>query len=188
MSNHRLGILALLSLVALACSDDDHHYPPSYVSGVASSNSPVSDLSDRDKTQLCQSYGAHISSSVGIDLIAQAVCLPQAILLGGSPEGCQKRLDACVADVPPPIQVDVSLDDVHVCTDTLAQCSLSVAQLEGCINVRFDWVYALVNSLSCAGANNDDARRRAEQMQGIAVCGAGRADCDRFISVGPELL
>jgi copper chaperone CopZ len=188
MSHHRLGLLALLSLGALACShDDDHHLPP-YVSGVASSDAPVSGLSDHDKAQLCQSYGAHVSSSVGLDLIAQAVCLPEAILLGGSPEGCQKRLDACVADVPPPIQVDVSLDDVHVCTDTLAQCNLNVAQLEGCVNLRFDWVYALVSSLSCAHANDDDAQKRAQEMRGVAVCAAGHAGCDRFINVDPVLL
>jgi hypothetical protein len=125
---------------------------------------------------------------VGFDLIAQAVCLPQAILLGGSPAGCQMRLEACVADVPPPVQLDVSLNDVQVCTDTLAQCSLNVAQLEGCIDLRLDWVYSLVSDLSCAGADNTATRRRAEQMRGVAVCAAGRASCDRFIDVGPELL
>ncbi len=189
MSQPRSGLLALLCLSGLACSDDDDKGPPPYTSGVASSsNAPVSALSDGDKAKLCRSYGAHVSSSVGLDLIAQAVCLPQAILLGGSPQGCRERLDACVADVPPPVQLEVAVDDVQVCTDTLAQCSLSVAQLEGCINLRFDWVYELVNTLSCAGATDSDTRSRAEQMRGVAVCAAGRASCDRFISVGPELL
>lgn len=187
MRKLQLGLFAVSSLSVLACSDDDDKRPPPYTSGVTSSNAPVADLSDRDKEQLCQSYGAHVSSSVGFDLIAQAVCLPQAILLGGSPEGCQKRLDDCVADVPTPVELDVSVDDVHVCTDTLAQCNLSVAQLEGCINVRLDWVYDLVSTLSCAGAENRDTQSRAEQMQGIAVCAAGHAGCDRFISVEPEL-
>lgn len=187
MRKSRLGLLALSCLSVLACRDDDDKRPPPYESGVTSSNAPVADLSDNDKKQLCQSYGAHVSSSVGLDLLAQAVCLPQAILLGGSPEGCQKRLDACVADVPPPVQLDVSVDDVHVCTDTLAQCDLNVAQLEGCINVRLDWVYDLVRSLSCAGANNDDTQRRAKQMQGVAVCAAGSAGCDKFISSDPVL-
>ena len=179
----------MLCLTALACSDDDDQGPPPYSSGVtSSSNAPVSGLGDGDKAKLCRSYGAHVSSSVGLDLIAQAVCLPQAILLGGSPEGCRARLDACVADVPPPVQLDVAVDDVQVCTDTLAQCSLSVAQLEGCINLRFDWIYELVNGLSCAGAGDSSTRNRAEQMRGVAVCAAGRASCDGFLSVGPELL
>jgi hypothetical protein len=119
--------------------------------------------------------------------------------LGGSPEGCQERLEACVADVPPPLELDVlvegrgsareqNLDDVQICTDRLSECNLSVAQLEGCINVRLDWVYSLVSSLSCAGASNSDTRSRAEQMRGVTVCAAGRAGCDRFINVGPELL
>lgn len=188
MRHPRLIALGVLCVNALACSDDDDHRPSPYSSGVASSNAPVSDLNDRDKEQICRSYGAHVSSSVGLDLIAQAVCLPQAILLGGTPEGCQERLDACVADAPPPVQVNLSVDDVQVCTDRLTQCNLNVAQLEGCIDVRLDWVYSLVRSLSCAGASNRDTQRRAQEMQGVSVCGAARAGCDRFISVGPELL
>lgn len=187
MINLRLGLLVLLSLVAQACSDDDDEGPPPFTSGV-SSTAPVSDLSDDDKVRICQSYGAHVSASVGFDLIAQAVCLPQAILLGGTPEGCQQRLDDCTANVPPPVQIDLQVNDTHVCTEKLETCNLSVADLEGCINVRFDWVYSLVRSISCAGADNADTRSRAEQMRGVGVCAAGRAGCDRFINVDPELL
>ena len=188
MRTLRLSSLALLSLLALGCSDDDEGNPPPFRSGVdGGTSAPVSGLSTQQKTQLCQSYGAHVSGRVGYDLLAEAVCLPQAILLGGSPEGCRQRLAACTADVPPPIQIDVQVSDTHVCEQSLAQCQLSSAQLEGCINLRLDFVYALLDTLSCRGASNPDTQSRAEQMmRGVGVCAAGAAGCDRFINVDPE--
>jgi hypothetical protein len=186
MRTLRLSSLALLSLLALGCSDDDEGTPPPFRSGV-DAGAPVSDLSTQQKTQLCQSYGAHVSGRVGYDLLAEAVCLPQAILLGGSPEGCRERLAACTADIPPPLQINLQVSDTHVCEQSLAQCQLSSAQLEGCINLRLDWVYALLDTLSCRGASDPDTQSLAEQMmRGVGVCAAGSAGCDRFINVDPE--
>jgi hypothetical protein len=64
-----------------------------------------------------------------------------------------------------------------------------VAQLEACINVRLDWVYNLVDTLSCSGAGSADTRTRAEAMRGVALCVGGGSGCDRFIDVNaPPLL
>jgi hypothetical protein len=201
MSTLRIGLIGFVSLLGLSCSDDDDGPRPfssglganagdaganGGASGNASAGAPVSSLDADDKAQLCRSYGAHLSTSVGFDLVAQAVCLPQAILLGGSPQGCRQRLDACVDDVPPPLQINASVGNVNVCTQTLAECNLSVAQLEACINLRLDWVYELVDTLSCAGAGSADSRSRADAMRGAAVCVGAAAGCDRFIDVNPE--
>lgn len=175
--------------MALACSDDDDGKPPPFSSGVSADAGTVavSDLNTEQKTRLCQSYGAHVSGRVGYDLLAEAVCLPQAILLGGSPTGCRQRLAECTANVPPPVQIDVQVNDTRVCEQSLAQCNLSTAQLEGCINLRLDWVYALLDTLSCGNANSADTRSLAEQMmRGASVCANGFAGCDRFINVDSE--
>jgi hypothetical protein len=185
----RLASLGLLSALAFACSDDDDGKPPPFVSGVdAGAGDPaVSGLNTDQKTRLCQSYGAHVSGSVGFDLLAEAVCLPQAILLGGSPSGCRQRLAECTANVPPPVQINVQVNDTRVCEQNLAQCNLTTAQLEGCINLRLDWVYSLLDTLSCGRADNDDTRTLAEQMmRGASVCANGFAGCDRFINVNSE--
>lgn len=181
-----LSSLALLSLSALSCSDDNDGTPPPFVSGVTS-DAVVSDLSTEQKTGLCQSYGAHVSGRVGYDLLAEAACLPQAILLGGSPEGCRQRLAECTADVPPPVQIDLQVSDTRTCEQSLAQCQLNAAQLEGCINLRLDWVYALLDTLSCGNVGDADTQTLAEQMmRGASVCAAGSAGCDRFINVDSE--
>lgn len=186
MRTLRISSLVLLSLLGLSCSDDDDGKPPAFDSGVQSS-ATVADLDSEQKARLCESYGAHVSGRVGYDLLAQAVCLPQAILLGGSPSGCRQRLAQCVADVPPPVQIDLQVSDQRVCEQSLAECKLSGAQLEGCINLRLDFVYALLDTLSCAGADNDDTRSLAtEMMRGASVCASGFAGCDRFINVDPE--
>jgi hypothetical protein len=189
MNLARLASLGLLSSLALACSDDDDGTPPPFIAGIGADAGTVtvSDLDSDQKARLCQSYGAHVSGRVGYDLLAEAVCLPQAILLGGSPQGCQERLAACSADIPPPLQINLQVSDTHVCEQSLAQCQLSSAQLEGCINLRLDWVYALLDTLSCRGASDPDTHSLAEQMmRGVGVCAAGSAGCDRFINVDPE--
>jgi len=201
MSTLRIGIVTLVSLLGLSCSDDDDERRP-FSSGLAGANgSPtvtgssgsanprtnptVAALGNDDKDRLCQSYGAHLSANVGFDLLAQAVCLPQAILLGGSPQGCRQRLDECVRDVPPPLQINASVGNTNVCRQNLEQCNLTVAQLEACINVRLDWVYDLVDTLSCAGASSADTQTRAEAVRGVALCVGGGAGCDRVINVNP---
>lgn len=203
MSTLRIGFLTLVSLSSLSCGDDDDDRPSPFSSGLAGANGSatvsggsgttnprnnptVSALGDSDKDRLCQSYGAHLSANVGFDLVAQAVCLPQAILLGGSPQGCRQRLDACVRDVPPPLQINATVGNTSVCRQNLDQCNLTVAQLEACINVRLDWVYDLVDTLSCAGASSADTRSRADAVRGAAVCLGGSAGCDRVINVNPE--
>jgi hypothetical protein len=198
MSTLRIGFVTLVSLLGLSCSDDDDDRAPfssgltgangsATVTGSAGRTNPtVAALGNDDKERLCQSYGAHLSTNVGFDLVAQAVCLPQAILLGGSPQGCRQRLDECVRDVPPPLQINASVGNTSVCRQNLQQCDLTVAQLEACINLRLDWVYDLVDTLSCAGASSSDTRTRAEAMRGVAVCAGGSLGCDRVINVNPE--
>lgn len=183
-----IGLVSLLALASSSCSEDDDDAPPPFVSGVVATYAPVSTLSSDEQGRLCRSYGAHLSSSVGLDLVAQAVCLPQAILLGGSREGCQRRLSACTSEVPLPVRIDAQLSNTRVCTANLAQCDLTVRELEGCINLRLDWVYELVSDLSCAGAGDPDTRARADAMRGIAVCAGAKAGCQRFIDVDePQL-
>ena len=189
MNSIRLASLGLLAFLALGCSDDDDGKPPPFPSGVSADGGSVSvsDLNTEQKTRLCQSYGAHVSGRVGYDLLAEAVCLPQAILLGGSPSGCRQRLAECTANVPPPIQIDVQVNDTRVCEQNLSQCNLTTAQLEGCINLRLDWVYALLDTLSCGSVGDSDTRSLAEQMmRGASVCANGFAGCDRFIDVKGE--
>lgn len=206
MSTLRIGFVTFVSLLGLSCDDDDDNRRP-FSSGVANAsgsasasgsagsssgstgtrtNPTVAALDADDKERLCRNYGAHLSTNVGFDLIAQAVCLPQAILLGGSPQGCRQRLDSCVADTPPPLQINAQVGSTSVCTQNLNQCNLTVAELEACINLRLDWVYDLVDTLSCAGAGSSDTRARADAMRGVAVCLGGGVGCDRVINVNPE--
>jgi hypothetical protein len=119
--------------------------------------------------------------------LAEAVCLPQAVLLGGSPAGCRQRLAECTANVPPPVQIDVQVNDTRVCEQNLAQCNLTTTQLEGCINLRLDWVYTLLDALSCGSAGDPSTQSLAEQMmRGASVCASGFAGCDRFINVNSQ--
>src|SRR5690348_8693688 len=101
-------LVVCLSSVSIGCGDDeDGDARPRYRSGVTpmTSTTTVSTLDEADKEQLCASLDAHVQANVSFDAIARISCLPAAIVLGGSPQGCQAQLDQCIDAFPPPIAI-----------------------------------------------------------------------------------
>src|SRR4051812_24273809 len=99
----------VVALPLFACGDDDETRAP-YASGVQAAG-PVSNLDDDDLAKLCRSYDAHVDVNLGFDAVATVLCLPSALLLGGSREGCQQRMAECTADLPPPVKASVRVTD-----------------------------------------------------------------------------
>ena len=136
-------------------------------------------------TQICRSLDAHLNVTISFDEVARLACLPSAILLGGSREGCQAQLDACMQNTPPPLRIQAQARSEQVCYDSLAQCNASVADIESCVNVSLDAAIDFLERVSCAGFANEDVRRTAESMQTARGCADVSATCG---DLGPLLL
>jgi hypothetical protein len=176
--------LALLpiavALPLLACGHDDETRSP-YTSGVQATG-PVSTLDDSDLTKLCRSYDSHVDVNLGFDVVATAACLPSAILLGITYEGCQQRMAECKRNLPPPVTASLRVTDERACVANLRQCDQSVASLEGCINVNLDSVYRLIDSLTCGDVNTP----RAAMANLVSACANASPGCTRFVEPTPE--
>lgn len=173
-------LIIALALPVLACGDDDEKRAP-YSSGVQAAG-PVSSLDDDDLAKLCRSYDAHVDVNLGFDVVATAACLPSAILLGLTYEGCQQRMAECKRDLPPPVTASVRVTDERACVEDLRKCDQSVASLEGCINVNLGSVYRLIDSLTCGDVNTD----RAAMANLVSACANTSPGCQRFVEPTPE--
>lgn len=180
-----LVLAAVAALSLLACKDDDEEGVPIYISGVDVDNDrPVADLSADDKRQICGSFDGYVNATVGFDQVIYAACLPAAIVFGGSREGCERVLDDCMKNKPSPVTVRARIQNEATCFSYLDGCDLSVAELEGCVNLNFAWVLRILENFSCAGASDDGARSRAEELMETArVCADANAACQDFVSV-----
>lgn len=192
----QLMVLLLLSTlsVSLGCGDDEDEARPRYNSGVTTTGASgaggstivVSDLGEDDKSQLCASLDAFVQANLDFDAIAYTACLPAAIVLGGSEQGCEMHLQNCMSVFPPPIMIQAQLQDEEICFRDLDQCNATVAALETCVNVHFDSIWDVLG-WSCAGANSTSTRQAAERaMDTLNVCADLNAACNNFAVVGPD--
>ena len=182
-----ISVVLLLAILA-GCGDDDEGDRPRYRSDVSvSTDTDVSDLDDNDRQQVCASLDAHVSANVNFDVVAHAVCLPQAILFGGDQDDCERQLDECVADFPDPVAIAARFEDETVCVNNLRACDqISVADLDACVNVNLDFVYDIIDRLSCGGLSDAERNDAQVAMDTLSVCANVDAACSDFVNVtGP---
>ncbi|MDH5671816.1 MAG: hypothetical protein OEZ06_06675 [Myxococcales bacterium] len=196
MANSRaLQLLPLLSLVTTAACDDEPprpRYQVQLASTSVSADAPlasvrVSGLQDPDLEQVCQSFDSYVETYVSFDAIAYIACLPAAIVLGGSEEGCERQLEECMGLFPEPIAVQAATGPVEVCVDRLRGCDATVAEFEGCANVNLDLAVDIAENWSCRGLDGDRIAEAARAMDTVSVCADVDAVCaEASRVVGPE--
>jgi hypothetical protein len=183
MRNATIWGLCLCSLLA-GCGDDDDARAP-YQSGITVS-APVATLDTRQLQQICSSFDAYVDTNIGFDQIAYIACLPAAIVLGGTKEGCAQQLDACMAAFPQPVGVQAHVHDPDVCFANLQQCQASVSALENCVNVNLDVAFDVLG-WTCSRAGDADLQKAAARAMNTAqVCGHVDAACNQFATLGPD--
>lgn len=188
MPRHPAYAVLALSLL-LACGDDDSGRPR-YTVQITGVNGvmPVAGLGVGDQRALCQSYDAYVEAYVDLGSLAYLSCLPQALLLGGSREGCEQSLSQCVSAFPDPIAVRASANAVDVCVTELASCQANVADLEGCINLNLDLLFEILEDWSCALYGDDAVQTQAQEMMNLVqVCADLNAACNAAATpLGPD--
>jgi hypothetical protein len=179
--------LASIALLCLACDDDDDTRPRYRAEVDIDTRTPVSSLGERELERICRSLDVYVDTHVSFDQIAYIACLPAAIVLGGSRQGCEQQLDDCMALFPEPIEVQAQLRDTQVCYSSLSGCRASVSDLEGCINLNLDLALEIASNWTCSGAGDDDLRAQAaEAMDTTQVCADIDAACNDFANLGPD--
>jgi hypothetical protein len=187
MRNITKSIIAL-ALLAACDGGDGNTARPRYSSGVVVTGPvSVSSLSSGQLQQICASFDAYVDANIGFDQIAYIACLPLAIVLGGSKDGCQQQLAACIQAFPAPISVQAHVHDPQLCFQSLQQCQASVSILENCVNLNLDLALDILDHWSCSGASDPDLQKAAAHaMDTASVCGQADAACGRFASLGPD--
>jgi hypothetical protein len=185
----RASISAVLLLTCLAgCGDDEEGDRPRYRSNVSvDTDTGVSDLNEDDRAQVCASLNGFVNAQVDFGLVARAACLPGSILLSGDQDDCEARLGDCIDSFPDPISVTARFDDEQACVTGLSVCDdITVAQLEGCVNVNLDFVYSIIDSLSCGGLSDAERSDAQMAMDALSVCSNVDAACSDYVRVtGP---
>lgn len=181
--------VALFLSVLVGCGDDEEGDRPRYRSDVqVSTDTDVSDLDENDRAQVCASLDGFVSTSVDFGVVAYAACLPAAILFSGDQDDCELQLNDCVEAFPEPIQISARFNDETACLSGLDACDgITVAQLEGCVNVNLDIVYDIFDRLSCGGLSDAEREDAQAAMDTLSVCSDVSAACGDFVRVtGPE--
>lgn len=184
----RASISSLLLLVAIAgCGDDEDEGRPRYRSDVSvSTDTSVADLDDEELRRICASVDAHVSGYVDLSVVAYVACLPQAILTSADRDQCEAQFDRCVDDFPKPIAINARFED-DACIEGLRLCDATVADLDTCLNLNFDVVYSIVDTLSCGGTSEAEAREAMRRANDVHLCADVSAACDDFANVrGPD--
>jgi len=185
----RASISSLMLLMMIAgCGDDEDEGRPRYRSNVSvSTDTPVADLDDDELREICASVDAHVSAHVDLSVVAYAACLPQAILSSADQDTCEAEFDRCVDGFPEPIAIRARFEDEALCVSGLRACNATVADLDTCLNLNFDVVYSVVDSLSCGGTSEAEARDAMERANDIQLCADVSAACNDFANVrGPD--
>lgn len=178
----------LLALVIVGCGDDEDEGRPRYRSNVSvSTDTTVADLDDDDLREICASVDAHVTAHVDLSVVAYVACLPQAILSSSDEAACESEFDRCVDDFPDPIAVNARFEDESLCISGLRGCDATVADLDTCLNLNFDVVYDVVDTLSCGGTSEAEARDAMERANDLHLCADVSAACDDFSNIrGPD--
>lgn len=169
-------LLALSTcLLGLACGHDDSG--STYNSGLPSTTTAAT-LSTDDKQQFCRTLDQHVNATVGFQEIARLLCLPSALLSGGSKADCEKFLDSCAAKAPAPITVDVRNTHEQACFNSLTSCEATVGTLEGCINVNVAAVRSVLETISCARVGDTAAANEVTSVMSTArTCAQSSQSC-----------
>lgn len=176
----------VLSVTLSACGSNNNGSPPTYQSGITITG-PVSSLNKGQLQQICSSFDAYVDTNIGFDQIAYIACLPAAIVLGGTKEGCMQQLSDCMGLFPKPVAVQAHVHDPQVCFANLQQCKASVSSLEKCVNVNLSLATDILDHWSCSGANDPNLQKAAAHaMDTVGVCGQVDAACNQFAALGPS--
>lgn len=179
---------ALFLLMLSGCGDDEEGDRPRYRSDVSvSTDTDVSNLGDDDRRQVCASLDGFVDTQVDFGIIAYATCLPASILTSLNQDDCEAELDRCVDSFPEPLQLAARFNDESVCLSGLSACDgITVADLEGCVNLNLDFAYDILDRLSCGGLSDKERNDAQVAMDTISVCADVNAACSDFANVtGP---
>jgi hypothetical protein len=177
-----LFLVAPLGFSLAACGNDDQKRT-AYVAPVQDKSAPVSSLSTQDKQQICQSYEAHVDANIGFDEVVYALCLPIALVGSTDEAGCKNILKTCT-DRPSSASINVNLGNSGACVSNLDACNVTVDQLQACVNVNLDFIYDLLNRLSCDRQGDQDVRNAAADAMGnTSVCANANAGCNNFVQI-----
>lgn len=179
-------VFGLSASVLLACAEGTSDRPE-YTTGIDAPEQEVSTLDDRQLETVCESYDVYVETYVDFDTIAYVACLPPALVLSGSQDECERRLDACMGLFPDPISIGATLQSQELCVRDLQECNATVAELEGCVNVNLDG-FLDISDWSCALFGDAEAVASARKsMDSVRVCSELNDACNRFAKVrGPE--
>lgn len=179
--------LACCALLA-SCGDDDGGRPRYRVDvdGDVATSAPVSSLDDAQLERVCESRDVYVETYVSFEAIAYIACLPPAIVLGGTEEGCSRRLADCMELFPEPIEVRATVESTELCVEQLRQCDDSIADLEGCVNVSLDLVLDIIDNWSCRGLDDDRIAEAARAMDTVSVCAMVDSPCAEAVAFGPD--
>jgi len=186
INRSRFALCALLvpcAALGAACGDDDGEGRPAYRTGVGPTVT-VSGLDEPELQRICESLDVYVDAEISFDSLAYIACLPPAIVLGGSPQGCKDDLARCMTAFPEPIAIQAQLQDTRVCFADLRQCRATVTALERCVNVKLDVAFQILDNWSCDGAANEDLQRQAARaMDTVSACADIGASCQNFVEL-----
>jgi hypothetical protein len=166
-----------------ACGDDGAR--PRYASGLAGTSS-IDALASAQRETLCDSYEAYVTTYVDLDAIAYLVCAPGAVSSSDTTEECERRLERCMALFPAPIEVQTRTPSAERCAASLEQCDATVAELEQCVNVNLDFVFDILDGLSCSTLDRPGTREMARRSQNlVSVCADLGESCSSLTQLGP---
>lgn len=175
-----LGSLAVPVALAAGCSNDRPQLLYTIPVQDAGADTQVNQLDDSQLQTICDSYANYVEADVSFDTVSHALCLVSAQLASFNPETCQAVFDDCIAGAPDPISVRAQIEDGKTCTGTLRNCDATVDQLQGCLNVQLDTVVGLIDSLACAGANDQSRAMASDLNGGVSACANLNGQCTQF--------
>ncbi|HMI93618.1 MAG TPA: hypothetical protein VK509_19730 [Polyangiales bacterium] len=178
------ALLAACAVLAAACGDDDEEgQRRRYTTGVGPTVT-VSVLDEPQLQRICESLDVYVDAELSFESLSYIACLPTAIVLGGSSQGCKTELARCMTTFPEPIAIQAQLQDTDVCFADLRQCRATVSALERCVNVNLDLAFQILDNWSCDGAASEDLQRQAARVMNTAsVCADIDASCQNFVEL-----
>lgn len=174
--------VALLALGGCASNTPRPEYRSFDESEMVDDTQRVSDLNRSQQEDICRSVNGYVDTYVGFDALTRLVCHPLAVVLSlGNRRNCEVAYQECVDGLMiSPITIQARVSDTEACADQLASCSGTVAQLDGCVDLRLDFLESLVENFSCAGDLSEEMRAQASEAMTSSTfsgCTAFQAAC-----------